>query len=184
VTKPDLTAQTVDEKLCELMLYIAQKSQDDKFFGAVKLNKLLYYADVEAYRRLGKSITGTDYKHRREGPVPPSDRARRRLVQRGRAKVDYKPTEKRDQERLIPKSAPNTSLFSNAELGIIDETIRKYWQFTGTALSKKSHEEFGYKLTREGETIPLRTAWLSSARPTKAQIEVGQKIAKKHGLAV
>ena len=42
-------------------IYIVQTERFlDERFGAVKLNKILYFADFEAYRRLGEPITGGD----------------------------------------------------------------------------------------------------------------------------
>ncbi len=113
------------EKLGELMLYIARLSVGNPTFGSVKLNKLLYYADVEAYRRSSKTITGTDYKHRREGPVPPSDKARAKLIAEGRATVEYIPTPKKDQERLVAVDDPKAGLFSDEELEIVRAIVKK-----------------------------------------------------------
>src|SRR6266487_3415423 len=47
-----------DEKLRELILHICIRSEDDEAFGAVKLNKLLFFSDFHAFLRLGKPITG------------------------------------------------------------------------------------------------------------------------------
>jgi len=51
------------------VLYLSQRSADDPGFGMVKLNKLLYRADFEAYRLLGHSITGAVYEKQDFGPV-------------------------------------------------------------------------------------------------------------------
>ena len=67
-----------DKKLKELVLYIAQKSEDDPSFGATKLNKILFAADFYFFGQTGRSITGASYVHRGKGPVPgPPVRARR-----------------------------------------------------------------------------------------------------------
>ena len=58
------------DKFRELIVYICKKSEGDPTFGAVKLNKILYYADFAAYRILGKPITGAQYQKLREGPAP------------------------------------------------------------------------------------------------------------------
>ena len=54
--KPD------DNKLRELVLYIAVLSEGDPAFGKVKLNKLLFFADFTAYLSFGKPITGHEYQ--------------------------------------------------------------------------------------------------------------------------
>ena len=56
-----------DKKLKELVLYIAQKSEDDPSFGATKLNKILFAADFYFFGQTGRSITGASYVHRGKG---------------------------------------------------------------------------------------------------------------------
>src|ERR1035437_1475045 len=59
-----------DDKLRELVLYIATASEGDEPFGKVKLNKILFFADFEAYRRFVRSITGHEYQKLAQGPAP------------------------------------------------------------------------------------------------------------------
>src|SRR5437588_9769045 len=58
-------------KFKELVLLLAEESaaRGDEGFGIVKLNKLLYRADFEAFRLLGQSITGATYERQDYGPV-------------------------------------------------------------------------------------------------------------------
>ena len=58
------------EKFRELLVYVSKKCEDDPTFGAVKLNKILYYADFAAYRLYDKPITGAKYRKLSEGPAP------------------------------------------------------------------------------------------------------------------
>ena len=58
------------DKLRQAILFIAKEGEDDLCLGAVKLNKILYYADVRAYLELHKPITGVVYQHLPEGPAP------------------------------------------------------------------------------------------------------------------
>lgn len=59
-----------DEKLREMILYLSEVSAQDPHFGAVKLNKLLFYIDVLSYQEFGRSITGRDYQALPQGPAP------------------------------------------------------------------------------------------------------------------
>ena len=70
-TEESMEPQFNQEKFTELIVYIAEQSKDDPFFGPVKLNKILYYADFRAYRELGHSITGASYRKLTEGSCPP-----------------------------------------------------------------------------------------------------------------
>jgi hypothetical protein len=51
-------------------LLIATRSEGDEPFGAVKLNKLLFYADFFAYVKFGECITGQEYQKLAQGPAP------------------------------------------------------------------------------------------------------------------
>ena len=59
-----------EQKLRELILLIARSSERDEHFGATKLNKILFYSDFWAYRKLGRSITGEVYRKLEHGPAP------------------------------------------------------------------------------------------------------------------
>ena len=172
-----------EEKLRELILLIAHKSKADPRLGAVKLNKLLYYADFTAYRRLGKSITGAEYQHLPEGPAPRKGLpAQERLKRDGAIEMVYEPSLIGEPlHRIVPKRKPYP-IFSKQERDIIYGLIKEFWDLTGTELSDRSHKEFGWRLTRLGETIHYRTTWLSASPLTEEQIKIGQQVAAKHGL--
>lgn len=176
---------TQDEKLRELIMYVAYKGEDDPRLGAVKLNKLLYYADFTAYKTLGKSISGAEYQHLPEGPAPRRVLPAIEALKEDEAIVyEYRPTIMGEPlHKIIPKRKYHP-LFSKAERDIINTIIKKYWQMTGTELSKLSHKEFGWRLTRDRETIHYRTAWLSSAPLTEEQKEMGRKVAMRHGSTI
>jgi hypothetical protein len=72
----------------------------------------------------------------------------------------------------------------NPDKNVIDNVIEFFWKLNGTEISDQSHKEFAWRLTGEGETIAFRTAWLSAEPLSLDQIELGQHIAKKHGLTV
>src|SRR5262245_17319205 len=59
-----------DARLREIILLIAMRSEGDEPFGAVKLNKLLFYADFLSYVKFGESITGQEYQALPQGPAP------------------------------------------------------------------------------------------------------------------
>src|SRR4051794_5527864 len=68
-----MPAQRADEvKLKELILYIAARMEEDDHAGQgrIKLAKLLWLSDFEAYRRIGNSITGARYVADELGPAP------------------------------------------------------------------------------------------------------------------
>jgi hypothetical protein len=170
------------EKLAELILYIADKCRADPRFGAVKLNKILFYSDFTAYRELHRAITGAEYQHLGEGPAPRQlQPIRRKLESEDAAYVEPRPYFNRIQERLIPKR-PAQKIFTPEELAIVDRVIDELWESDGEDVTKKSHHEPGWKLTDDGETIPYSSAWFSSKPLSAKQIKLGKKVAEKHNL--
>lgn len=172
------------DKFAEALIYIAEKSEEDSRFGAIKLNKILYYSDFYAYRKLGKSITGVEYQHLEEGPAPrPLLPVRDALVANGSIEMEYRQYYTGVQQRIVAKRPPHLDDFSTDEIKIINEVIDELRPLNALEVTIKSHQEYGWKLTQEGETIPLRTAWLSSEPPSLEQVELGRKIAERYGLS-
>lgn len=170
-------------KFREAIVYIASKSSKDKRFGATKLNKILYYSDFSAYRKLGYSVTGAEYQHLKEGPVPRDlPEAQEYLTIDGAIQIQKRPYFNFIQNRIIAMRAPDTSVFNHDELAIMDEVIEWLWDMNGSQVSDLSHNEIGWRVTDENETIPYRTAWLSARPLTTEQIELGRKIAERNGL--
>jgi hypothetical protein len=58
------------EKLRQLALYVAHRSENDPRFGRVKFNKILFYCDFMHYLKTGRSITGYSYIKMEFGPCP------------------------------------------------------------------------------------------------------------------
>jgi hypothetical protein len=172
-----------ENKFKELILYIAKKSKDDRKFGAVKLNKILYYSDFKAYRLLGHSITGAEYQNLGEGPAPRQLLPiRSELINNGDAEMEYRDYFNGIQHRLIAKRKPNTKIFSRCELDIVKEVIEALWNEDAYGASDKSHKELGWLLTEEGETIPYSSAFFSCEPLTSEQVGLGLEIAKNHDL--
>lgn len=174
-------SSTIDlTKLKETILFICGHERDDPAFGAVKLNKLLYYADSKAYRELGDSITGATYQNLSEGHAPKELLAARdELLEEEDIKYELRPYYTRLQKRMTGCRKPKMSLFSPEEIDILREVIDTFWDFNATDISNFSHEEWGWKLTNVGEEIPYRTAWLSPEPLTQEQIKTGINLWKE-----
>ena len=172
-----------EDKFRELILYIALRSESDRKFGAVKLNKILFYSDFNAYRESGQPITGADYQHIGEGPAPRNFLPiRRRMLAADEIKIESRPYMTKFQKRIVAKRPPDLSKFTTDEIRIVDEVISEFWELNATEVTDLSHEEYGWRLTDDGESIPYTAALFSADQLTQEQIEVGQEIAAKHEL--
>jgi len=174
-----------NEKFEAALVYVAEKSKDDPRFGAIKLNKILYYSDFAAYRRLGAPITGDEYQNLPEGPaprhlVPVQDR----LIKSRALVVEERPYFKGVQKRILPGPEPLNAAnpkyhLSQGERDVLDEVVQELWALNGKQVSELSHREFGWCQTSQGETIPYHTAWIGSEPLTQAQIEKGVEVAER-----
>lgn len=147
-------------KLGEMILYIASKSQDDKAFGATKLNKILFTIDFNAFGAFGQSVSGATYIHRSRGPVPKElVPARRQLIETKRAVLQKRLYFGYQQDALIALEPANLSLFSDVEVGFMNDWIDNLKDFNGTELSNWTHRLRPWLDTDEGEIIPLFTVY-------------------------
>lgn len=177
------TSRADDQKFRELILYVARSSEQDEHFGATKLNKILFYADFWAYRKLGHSITGQQYQKLGKGPAP------RRLLpivrkmeENGDCVVAEREYFGRTQKVLLARREPDLAPFSGAEIAIIHDVVERLRGFNATDVSELSHQFIGWQLAEEGEDIPYSTALLGHPRPpTPAEIEYGRKLAEEMG---
>jgi len=168
-----MTIEESDKKLGELILFISQKSENDYSFGAVKLNKLLFYSDFFAYARWRETITGAEYWNLPEGPAP------KRLVQVRQVLIDNNSLaiQRREvaqgyfQKRPIQLRPPDLSIFRGNELGLTEEVIDEHRSFTAAQITEKSHLEWGWKLTKDKETIHPRSILLSPEKLSDNEIE-------------
>jgi hypothetical protein len=111
--------------------------------GAVKLHKILWFADGEHYVRRGKPITGERYIKEEFGPfathVP---EVVNELQMKGYLQTGEKELFGRVQHVFIGKGEPDKSAFSNRELRIVDDKIGSIcYGHTARSISEKSHDE-------------------------------------------
>ena len=166
-----------DAKLRELILLIATRSEGDKPFGAVKLNKLLFYTDFLAYLNFGEAITGQEYQKLPQGPAP------RRMLPVLKKMIDKEDLAIRrhdyygkDQQRAFALTPPDMGRFNFAEIELIDRVVEMFWGKNASEMSAISHQFLGWKLAAMNETIPYSVALVGSREPTAEE--------QKRGLAL
>lgn len=170
-----------EDKFKELVLYIADKCSSDPFFGAVKLDKALFYSDFLAYAIIGKPITCAEYVALEHGPGPKLLAPIREAMEEAKDIV----VQKRDrfgktQIRVIPCREVNLSVFSAAEVALVDKILEAIAGHSATELSEFSHLEYGWKVAQYKETIPYETVFLSSADATLADKERARELAQQY----
>ena len=172
-----------EKKFQELALHVAKLSEDDPRFGAIKLNKLLFYIDFGSYKLLGAPVTGATYQHLPAGPAPREWlRAKDVLEDSGRAVVEEHPYFAGVQKRLVAKGDADLSLFSEDELKIVGDVVDEFWHFNGRRISDYSHNEWAWSVTDDYEDMPYQLAWISADPLTPEQVQAGYRIAEESGL--
>jgi uncharacterized phage-associated protein len=161
-------------RLKELIVLVAEKSEADRRFGAVKLNKLLYYMDMRAFRELGQPISGATYQRLREGPAPREMLPALRELRREKAiEEEVRQFYDRPQKRVVPQRRADTEMFSPEERAIIDEVIADLIYMNAGQVTQLSHQEWGWRLAKDGEPIPYESSWLGAGPLTQAQEATG-----------
>ncbi len=149
-----------------LILYAAHRAREteDQWFGAVKLNKILYFSDFISYQRQGRSITGATYQKLSEGPAPRELlQARDQLIGDELARINPTQVFNYVQHRLVPTAneIDPADYFDATEAQIIDEVIDALSSMTAAQVSELSHNEMGWRIADMHETIPYETALLA-----------------------
>src|SRR5436190_18592845 len=103
----------------ELVLYLTERSSEeiDPRMSRVKLNKLLYRSDFEAFRLLGRSITGATYIRGEFGPMAAElPQAEERLGERGYLSWRTKEAGPYSQKIPVAHGGADEAQFSEEEL--------------------------------------------------------------------
>jgi hypothetical protein len=172
-----------EEKLGELIVYISLKSASDPRFGATKLNKLLFFADYLAMGHFGKPISGVDYQHLPNGPAPRRLLPIRESLEHSKsiAVQDVPLQSGNAMVRTLALRKANLEAFTADEIALVDDLIDKHWDDDADSISRTSHNYVGWKMTKNGDSIPYGSIFLSDAPLTEEEIYRGQELAKEYG---
>ncbi len=168
-------------KFKRLVHYVVWKTGKHDWFGATKLNKVLWFVDARAYTFTGKSITGETYVRGPYGPIPRDiETAQRELVAEGAIQI----TKEKKLTRFVAATAAHANWFSEGELQSIDWWIDHIARdHTAQSISEKTHD-YVWEIAKMGEELPLyayRVARIDE--PTDADMDRLKKRAKELGLA-
>ncbi len=173
-----------EDRLKELILYIADQCSDDPRFGATKLNKILYFSDFISFRHRGVPITGVEYMRINFGPAPKRlVPVRDAMIQDGQLAVDTPLFHGWQQRRLVPQRPANLDLFSAEDISIVDRVIRILWESTGKEVSELSHG-LAWQAPEDGQSIPYEATFLSDEPLDEDTIAWAQELIRENAWAV
>ena len=170
------------QRLRELIVYISEKSEHDQYYGATKLNKILYHSDFRAFERFGVPLTGAAYFRLPKGPAPrlmlP---VRDKLISEGAIRLDkISLGHGLEQHRIVALRRPVLEHFTSDEIALVDEVIKELWPQTATEVSDASHD-VRWRTLEHRDPIPYEFAFLSDDPITPEEIERIRELADKFG---
>lgn len=173
-------------KFKQLVHYICDIAPNPRHLGAIKLNKILFYSDTQAYLETGFPITGETYVKRKLGPMPThigeilaelkADNAlaisEERLAFNVYGDAPYR------QRMFLSLREPVLNEFRATEIRIVDEFVREITQHhSATSISEQSHDLI-WEIAEFGEEIPYYASWLRTIEPvTEDDLAWAQSVA-------
>ena len=171
-----------DDRLRQMILYVATRCQSATRFGKVKLNKILWRADFAAFRERRVPITGVGYQKLAAGPAPLAmDEVLAEMLEDNL--IDFKEVGAGDdyvEHRIIPLSAAKLSIFNPEDILFVDKSIEYYWNKSASSASDLSHR-VAWKSRGFLERMPYESTFLSDDKLTKKQKEKFFALAEERG---
>ncbi|MDR6804355.1 putative phage-associated protein [Dyadobacter sp. BE34] len=120
-----------------------------------KLNKLLFYADFNAYRLTGYSITGLEYRAIQFGPVPAQfQKMYVDLSQRGQISIEEQYFGNGAYgDEIKACTSFDKALFSDTELKVLEFVAQQYGKLATDDIVNLSHEETGWYENSEQKSL-------------------------------
>lgn len=159
-----MTPEYDEGKFKQVVHLAASLIADHQSAGAVKLNKVIYFAEFGHYRETGSAISGTEFIHRRMGPTPyrllP---VRQRLIDEGYLSLDVREIADGVTEHRLSVTKPmDYSLLDSEEIARIESVAEELRSLSANAVSDLSHLDGGWRTTVDGETIPYDCAFMDT----------------------
>jgi hypothetical protein len=103
------------------------------------------------------------------------------LVSRGDAELQDTVYLGYKEQRLVPRRAARVELFTADELEIIDQVVDELAGTSGAEVTALSHEEMGWRMVEDGETIPFEAAFLRRPLVTeRIRRHAGELASRRH----
>lgn len=152
-------AQLSLNRLKNIMLYILNKCDD---VWCTKMNKLLFYTDFLSYRERGMAMTGLSYRAIDFGPVP--ERWDRVYSEFPEVRQELRQVGDFVGSVLIASEESDYSMFTDAELKVLDSICTHFSKMSSREISRISHDEDAWLNHHDKhEHIPFDDAYMIKA---------------------
>lgn len=170
-----------DNRLRELILYIAMRCESHQNFGATKLNKILFFADYISYLSYGETITDAPYQSLPNGPAPlylvP---VREQMKEAGDIAIRKELFYGNEQHRILALRKPKVDMFKARDIALLQDIIDQLEQRSATDVSDMSHG-LAWKVAHEKEIIPYEAVLLDNRGINEQDIAEARQLIQEHG---
>lgn len=171
-----------DPRTVELVLYVAEKLNNQPTYGATLLNKALYLIDNIAYLKLEHPISKLNYIKQDRGATPmPSQflSLRDELI-----KENYLKEVKADffgfvQKKYVPLRQANVNVFEKEEIVLIDQVLEMLATHNASTVSNLSHKHVSWQVSENMEELPFYSFLLTSRPPNELDLKWAQEEIRK-----
>lgn len=156
------------QKFKKLVHYVCWRcSSDPTKLGAVKLNKILWFADASRYYSTGEALTGVRYVRRQYGPVPaPILPVLRELEEEGKLTIQDAKFHGLAKKEYIVHQEADEAFLSPDERTLVEEIIEYVCsKHTAKSVSIATHNSV-WEVASDGETIPYFTVFVKPGKIT------------------
>jgi hypothetical protein len=164
-------SMNTDLRVAATAHYVIARTEPSRL-GFTKLNKVLWYADIEHYRRHGESLTGlTQYVRMPQGPMSKAISTAVRDLERA-SKVTERPVKVIDYMRreLIGLEEPDISSFTAEQIDILNQVMDVLCKYTAAEVSDSTHDAFWRELS-DGDIMSVGAGSVVPREPTLKEIE-------------
>lgn len=158
------------DRFSQLVSMVISNCDDPKTLGATRLNKILWFSDVEHYMATGKSISGASYIKRKRGPVPATILKTLESLESSGVISIQEPQEQYAVREFKSIADVDESMFTDIEKSIANDISKEIRSnYTATEISDLSHDTI-WEAAFDGEEIPLQATLVTSKGEYKEKI--------------
>jgi hypothetical protein len=154
-----------------MVLYVSEQCAEAVRFGKIKLNKIIWKADFDAYAARRVPVTGRAYQRLKFGPAPiEMAPLYGEMLQDDLIAINFNDLgDNYIEHRTVPKVKSETKrFFGGDDLSFVDASIEYYWNLSGEEASDDSHG-VAWRSRADGDPMPYELALLSDAVPSDEQ---------------
>jgi len=127
---------------------------NNKYLGATKLNKLLYYLDFVNYRDRKSSVTGDFYIHNHYGPTPSEvNSIVSEMVEKKEVEIKKDPFEDSHTTSFKALKDVNEKVFNKGEKELLKDICKEFSDWSTDKIVEQTHLESPWFYSKPFEKV-------------------------------